>query len=188
MTVVRLLLALFFTNWLFYLFTIHVKPLHPDGSGGLGALGHLLWASVGIMLWEALLLSAAWLARNLYWFSYPEMVLLGAIYIVLTPALLIGWLLLPHRVMLKARVRTLQPMADEFEQTLMQSSTGAEHDTPTLVAQTRRLAVLKQRYDLVRDTFPIWPLEVGAASRLVVTAILPVLLPLVLQLLALLIK
>ncbi len=187
MSVVRLLLALFFTNWLFYLFTIQVKPLHPDGSGGLGALGRILWVSVGIMLWEALLLSAAWLSRNLNWFSSPEMILLSTIYVTLTPALLIGWLVFPHRVMVRARDEVLQPLADEYQHALMQSLSSVEHDTRTIVAETRRLAPLKQRYDLVRSTFPTWPLEIDALGRLVVTVILPLLIPLIASLISLVI-
>ena len=185
MSVARLLLALFFTNWLFYLFTIKVKPLHPDGSGGLGALGRILWVSVGIMLWEALLLSTAWLSRNLHWFSIPEMILLGAIYVTLTPALFIGWLVFPHRVMVRARDEVLQPLADEYQQALMQCLSSVEHDTRTIVAETRRLATLKQRFDLVRGAFPIWPLEVNALSRIVATVAIPLLLPFIASLIPL---
>jgi len=39
---------------------------------------------MALMLWEALLVVAAVLARNLAWFSLPEMLLLGSIYLVLT--------------------------------------------------------------------------------------------------------
>lgn len=188
MSVVRLLLALVFTNWLFYLFTIQVKPLHPDGSGGLGSLGRILWISVVIMLWDALLFSAGLISSNLRWFSLPEMFLLSAIYLALTPSLLIGWLVFPHQVMLKARDEALQPLADEFRQALVQSMSLAEHNTRKIVAVTNHLVALKQRYDLVRDTFPTWPLEINKVSRLVLTAILPTLLPLILPLMASLIS
>lgn len=179
MSVVRLLLAWVFTNWLFYLFPIQVKPLHPDGSGGLGALGRILWVSVGIMLWEAFLLIATWLAQNLHWLGPPEMILLGAIYVVLTPSLFIGWLVFPHRVMVRVRDEALQPIADEFQQALIQSMSSAERDMRTVVAGTRRLAALKQRYDLVCDTFPTWPLEISVLSRVGVTVILPIVLSLI---------
>src|SRR5258708_26960285 len=56
MSVVRLLLAVVFTNWLFYLFTLQVKPFPSDGSCGLWALGRLLWVSFGIILCDSLLL------------------------------------------------------------------------------------------------------------------------------------
>ena len=184
MSVVRLLLAVVFTNWLFYLFTLQVKPLHSDGSGGLGALGRLLWISVGIMLWEALLLSATWLSRNLHWLSFPEMLLLGAMYVILTPALLLGWLVFPHRVMVRARDEALQPLVDEFQQALTQSLLSVEHDIRSAIAGTRQLAALKQRYDLVRDTFPTWPLEISALGRVGVTVVLPLMLPLITSLIS----
>lgn len=184
-SVVRLLLTLIFTNWLFYHFTLQIKPLHPDGAGGLGAMGRLLWASIGIMLWEALLLVASILSRNLYWLSPWDMILLGAIYVVLTPALLVGWLIFPHRVMVKTRDEMLQGLADEYQQTIIQSLSSAEYDTRSLVAGTRRLTALKQRYDLLRDAFPIWPLETNMLSRIVITVILPIILPIITSLITL---
>jgi len=185
LSIARLLLALIFTNWLFFTFTIHIKPLHPDGSGGLGGLGRLLWLSVLIMFWDALFLSTAIFSIAKSLFSPLEMVLLAAIYLALTPSLLLGWLLFPHQVMVSARDEALQPLADEFEQALIQSLSSTERDTRALVAGTRRLAVLKQRYDLVRDTFPTWPVEISTISRLVVTVIFPLILALLTSLITL---
>ncbi len=178
-SVIRLLLALIFTNWLFYSFKLQIKPLHADGAGGLGAMAQLLWASIGIMLWEALLLLASVLSRNLLWLSLSEMILLGAIYITLTPALLIGWLIFPHRMMVKARDELLQPLTDEYQQALLQSLSSHEHDTRSLISGTRRLTALKQRYDLLRNTFPTWPLETNTLNRIGVTVILPLILPII---------
>jgi hypothetical protein len=115
------------------------------------------------------------------------MFLLGAIYIALTPTLLIGWLVLPHQVMVKARDTVLQPIADEFQQALTESMSSVKPDTRTVAAGTRRLTALKERYDLVYNTFPVWPLGISAVNRLVVTVILPVLLPLILPSIAALI-
>ncbi|MBA2679798.1 MAG: hypothetical protein H0U76_15555 [Ktedonobacteraceae bacterium] len=185
MSVLRILLALIFTNWLFYRFSLQVRPLHPDGAGGLGAMGNLLWMSVGIMLWEALLLVASVLSRNLIWLSLSEMILLGAIYIALTPALLIGWLLFPHAMMVKARDEMLRPLTDAYQQAFLQSLSSHEYDTRSLVSATRRLTALKQRYDLVHDAFPVWPLETGTLSRIAVTVILPLLLPILTSLITL---
>lgn len=185
MSVIRLLLALLFTNWLFSHFPLQVKPLHPDGAGGLGAMGHLLWASVGIMLWEVLLLVASVLSRNLIWLSLSEMILLGAIYVALTPALLIGWLLFPHYIMVKTRDEMLQPLTDQYQHALLQSLSSNEDDTRNLVSGMRRLTALKQRYDLVHDTFPVWPLEMSALSRIGVTVILPLLIPILTSLITL---
>ncbi len=185
MSVIRLVLALIFTNWLFSRFALQVKPLHPDGAGGLGAMGYLLWTSVGILLWEVLLLVASVLSRNLIWLSLWEMILLGAIYIVLTPALLIGWLLFPHHLMVKTRNELLQPLAEQYQQALLHSLSSHEYDTRSLVSRTRHLTALKQQYDLVHESFPIWPLETRALRRLGVTVIVPLLLPLLTSLITL---
>jgi hypothetical protein len=184
-SVIRLLLSLIFINWLFAGFTLQIKPLHPDGAGGLGTLSHLLWASISIMLWEALLLLASVLARNLSWLSFSEMILLGAIYITLTPALLIGWLIFPHAMMVKSRDELLQPLTDEYQQALLQSLSINTHDTRSLVSTTRRLTVLKQRYDLLHDSFPTWPMETSTFNRIGATVVLPLILPIVTSLITL---
>jgi hypothetical protein len=184
-SVVRLLLTLIFTNWLFSKFTLHIKPLHPDGAGGLSVMAPLLWTSVGLMLWEAVLLLASFLSRSLFWLSFSEMILLAAIYVTLTPALLIGWLIFPHRVMVRTRDELLQPLTDEYQQALLQSLSSNEYDTRTLVSGTRHLSALKQRYDLLRDTFPTWPLEIHTLNRIGVTIVLPLILPIITSLITL---
>ncbi len=49
LNVARLLVILVFTNWLFHLYTIHLNPLDPDGSAGLGKLGTMLSISMLLM-------------------------------------------------------------------------------------------------------------------------------------------
>ncbi len=188
MSVVRLLLSLVFTNWLFYRFTILINPLHPDGSGGLGALGRLLWISVLIMFLDALLLSIGFLSSNLSLISPFEIFLLALIYVGLTPSLLVGWLLLPHRVMVKARDEALLPLTDQFRETFQKTLPSAADDTATIVAGTSRLLALKDRFNLVQEMFPTWPVEAQNLRRLVATGSLPVLLPLLLPLVPLVIE
>ncbi len=84
MSITRLLLALIFTNWLFYRFKILIKPLHPDGSGGLGVLGSLLWISVLTMFWDALFLSTVILSIAKSLITPLEIFLLAGIYVALT--------------------------------------------------------------------------------------------------------
>jgi len=182
LSMMRLLLTLVFTSWLFSLLKVQIKPLHPDGSGGLGALGRILWISIIIMLWDALLLGAALLSNNMYWFSPLEMILIGTIYVTLTPSLLIGWLGFPHWIMVRARDEALRPLADEFQKALMQATLSINEDTSSIQTNTDRLLEIKRCYDLVYSTFPTWPLKINAASRLVVTALLPAVFPLFLPL------
>lgn len=179
MSVVRLLLTLVLTNTLFTHFKLQVKPPHSDGAGGLAILGSLLGLCVSIMLWVALLIVIGVISQNLSKLSTSEIVLLGAVYLTLTPALLLGWLIFPHQMMVKEREEMLQPLTDEYQRTLLQSLQTSASDTRGGVAQTRQLVALKQRYELVRDSFPTWPLETSTLSRIGVTVLLPLLFPLI---------
>ncbi|GHO81871.1 hypothetical protein KSD_96420 [Ktedonobacter sp. SOSP1-85] len=179
MSVIRLVLALIFVNRLFYLFKLQIKPALADGSGRLRSLERLLWLCVSIMLWVAILLAAMILGRNVGGLTFPEVFLLGAIYILLIPTLLIGWLIFPHRMMVKARDEALQPLAIEYQQALMLSLSPKTQDTQGVAAEILHLETLKKRYDLVYNSFSVWPLETHTLSSAGVTVILPVILPLI---------
>jgi hypothetical protein len=171
--IVRLLAVLVFTNRLFHLFYIRVNPLHPDGCAGLGVLGRLLTVSVLI----ATALGAAWvwafLSVGIQSFSRLENVVLSACYLVFTPLLLVGWLASPHRAMREARDATLQPLADEFQRAIAQAVPSAQDDAAAIKASTDRLAEIKRRYELLRDSFPVWPMRTQPLRSLVATAVLP---------------
>jgi hypothetical protein len=174
--IVRLLVVLVFTNRLFHLFHIRVNPLHPDGCAGLGVLGRLLTVSVLIATAlgaAAVGMSISLLSTGIHPLSRLENVILGAGYVVFTPLLLIGWLASPHRAMKKARDATLQPLADEFQRAIAQAVPSAQDDAAAIKADTDRLAELKRRYELLRDSFPIWPIRIQLLRSLVATAILP---------------
>jgi hypothetical protein len=174
--IVRLLVVLVFTNRLFHLFYIRVNPLHPDGCAGLGVLGRLLTVSVLIATAlgaAAVGMSISLLSTGIHPLSRLENVILGAGYVIFTPLLLIGWLASPHRAMKEARDATLQPLADEFQRAIAQAVPSAQDDAAAIKADTDRLAGLKRRYELLRDSFPIWPIRIQLLRSLVATAILP---------------
>jgi hypothetical protein len=89
--------------------------------------------------------------------------------------LAIAWLAVPHHVMLQARNEHLKPITEEYEQVLMETRPAGDEQTAHIVAGTERLSALKQRYELVRDTFPTWPLQVVEMRRLTVALLLPAL-------------
>lgn len=181
--IMRIVVTFVAINWLLWTFTVRVKPLHPDGSGGLGILTKLMWISIAMLLWDALLLYSGLISQNISVFSSFEISLLGVIYIALVPLVLLGWTLLPHLAMVKARDSYLQPMANELYQLLTQNmhapneDTETIHapneDTETMKATTDRLNELERRINFVRTTFPTWPVELQALGRLIVALILP---------------
>jgi hypothetical protein len=50
LSVLWLLSMVVATNRLFHVFTIQIKPLHADGSGGLNLLNRFLWMGVALMM------------------------------------------------------------------------------------------------------------------------------------------
>ncbi|SRR6266568_6151844 len=178
---IRLLIALVFVNWLFRSFTIRVNPLHPDGAGGLGVMRHILWISAGIIFGTTLTFYQTIQIENAngIFTSALDLVVLIAAYIVLTTSLLLGWLFLPHQVMVKARNAALQPLADEFQRVMAQNEQFAGEDFHTFKANNELLHEIRKRYQLFRDTFPTWPLELQEVRGLIAALSLPALISLV---------
>ena len=168
----RVIVLLIFVNRLFFLFNIRVRPLHADGSGGLAALGLMWWMSAALLFVTAMFLFAVpgHLSARL---SLLEIIGVTIGYLTIVIILAIGWLALPHHVMIQARNEHLKPITEEYERVLIETRPTADEETAHIVAGTERLSAVKQRYELVRDTFPTWPLQVVEMRRLAVALLLP---------------
>jgi len=162
LAVAWLIAGLLFSNRLFKRFKFHLTPLHPDGCAGLGQMENALWmsailiATLGI---AALVMNGAFLTGTFTLFSLGEAIVIGLIYLALIPTLLLGWTLIPHQVMVDGCNEVLQPLADTFKTTI---NTGAPRDNEAsadIKEDTDRLAELKRRYELLQDTFPLWPTQ-----------------------------
>ncbi len=157
-----LISGLIFSNKLFNRFHFHLTPLHPDGCAGLGQMENALWISailIALIGIAALVMNGAFLTGTFTLFSLSEAITIGLIYIALIPTLLLGWTLIPHRVMVAGANEVLQPLADTFK-TNISAGTPAEGEASAAIKEdTDRLAELKRRYDLLQDTFPLWPTQ-----------------------------
>jgi hypothetical protein len=185
--VVRLLVTLVFTNILFHEYQINVNPLSPDGYAGLGLLDTMLAISTGLLVTlgiAALVMNSSFLLGNDNIISRTEAVCLAIGYLALVPTLVFGWIILPHETMLDARNKALQPLADEFEALLNQTTPKPTDDTNAITAGTDRLNALKARYDLVQSVYPIWPTTLQKVRNYLATLILPVVIPIVIPLLS----
>ncbi len=179
MSIIHLSISMLFVNRLFS-HDIHVKPLHPDGCGGLGVMHRILWITVAIILattltfFETIEISVA----NNIPSSPLDAVMLTAAYLILTPSLLAGWLVLPHYWMLKARQVALLPLANEFQHLVNNSQLVMQKDTSQILADTDRLSAIKRHYDMLSGIFPTWPVEIGQLCNMIAALSLPVLIPL----------
>lgn len=160
---------------IFHYFTINVFPWHPDGSCGLGVLRPLLWISQAMFL-AGLCFVISFSSRTTD-HVYAFVLLVG--YLIVFPAMLTIWLILPHREMVRTRNRHLQAIADELDRTLQAAGASLTESTEAIVQETERLAALQKRYDQVTGSFPTWPLWISAIKRLGFTLFLPLLTSLV---------
>ena len=169
---VRLVLVAISLNRVFSSFTIKVSPLHPDGSGGLGALRQLLWLSTAMLI-AGLCLIALHSSRGID-HVYIIVLLFGDL--ILFPAMLTVWLALPHREMIRARDVHLQPIVDEYDKTLQETGASITEPTAAIAERTERLVTLQKHYNQVKGSFPTWPIEISFVSKLGLTLFLPLLL------------
>jgi hypothetical protein len=187
LVVARLVMTAITTHRLFRAFTIRVKPLHPDGSGGLGLFNHFLWIIIPLMIVIGCGI-AGW--GSIFSRGVDRVLLLSDIlFYLLAASLLLGtWIVLPHQTMVQARNKLLQPLTDEYERALGEMMSGGMSDLAEINEGTERLVALRKRYEEVRDSFPIWPIEIMQLRGLVTLLILPVLLSLLPLLLDLFMK
>jgi hypothetical protein len=128
-------------------------------------------------------MNSSFLLENNNVFSRVEAIFLGIGYIVLAPALLIGWLILPHQVMQQAHDDALRQVSDQFPDALASVGVTANEDANAIKAGTDRLSELKRRYDFIDQTFPTWPVEIQSVRRLFATISIPALIPILIPLL-----
>lgn len=174
---VWLLMIAITTHRLFRTFTVRVKPLHPDGSGGLGLFNRLLWIATPLVVIAGCAAPAFWGSAS----SQSDRILIlgDVVFYLLAAALpLRAWLALPHQAMVQARNKLLQPLTNEYEQTLGEMLSGDRGNVAVITEGTERLAALRKSYEEVRDSIPTWPIEIVQLRGLVTLLILPVLLTL----------
>lgn len=169
---IKRLLALLWLNRLFRNFKALVHPLHPDGAGGLGALGNLAikysWIAVSIGAIAAtvtivrIVIGAGWI--------HLDLLILFALYIALVPIFLIIPLWSAHEAMANARNEVLIEVSSEFEKTILRQE-NVEVKSDSEIAE--KLKELKARYELIKETYPTWPISLAVLRRFSITASLP---------------
>lgn len=168
----RFLAGLVYSHRLFRSFEIRVNPLHPDGSAGMAAIGRML--TISVLLATAVgAIAVADLLTGSHPFLRLETWVLGAVYLVSLPLLFLGWLWSPHRAMVAARDEALSPLAAEFLRSIPTAASSVHEDAETIKANTDRIVEIKRQYELLAETFPVWPIRTAALNRLVVTSLLP---------------
>jgi hypothetical protein len=161
-------------------FEIRISPLHPDGVGGLGAIGQLLTGSALIAtifgaVSAGMIIASQ--ATNRAPFQRAETIALLILYTLLLPLLFAFWLWAPHQAQLRARGKALQPLTDEYQRALAETLPTPEAGAEALEKRTKRLEAIQAQYKLIKLSFPVWPLPAEQLTRLTAITSLPAISP-----------
>jgi hypothetical protein len=183
---IRFVISLRFTSELFHAFPVRLNPLHPDGCGGVGAIGRLLTHSVLVAVMIAM--GAAGMAfvasaSGVKVLERPETWLLGIGYLITIPALFVGWLAEPHRAMKAARDVALHRLSEQFTRAMSETMSSSCEDSATIKASTDRLTEMARQCGFLKATIPVFPVRMDAARWLLLTSLAPVVTSLLLRLL-----
>jgi hypothetical protein len=152
---------------------LDVKPLAPDGSGGLEELGRVITGlalyALSMGLWMAIQNGIAlplWNNKGREWTEISGGLVLNGILLLMVYSVLVYFLLIMpawriRRVMLKSRDIQLNRVSDEFVRVL-----GDTEPDPR-----RRLSLmvgLRREHDMIKDTFPAFPFTVPRLRLLTV--------------------
>ena len=176
LAIMRLVIGLVFAWLLFQNCRLELNPLDEDGSAGLAPVGELFTFTMvvsTILGFIALGMSLALLAVGISPFSFLETYGLFLLYAALLPTSVVVLLWLPHRVMLRARARFLQPLRDELARTLAQMGRVQAGGLDELKVGNEYVAELRRRYDLVEGMIPTWPLRLPVIRGLSISALIP---------------
>ncbi len=163
---------------------LEVKPLSPDDAGGLSKLASLAITLTYPMAVVGVMLAMQFIKENTS--PSPHNILL---LIPFAPVFL-SFFFLPllgvHRAMSAAKEKYLQEFADLFDD--VQADFLREIRRPSRdLAEFSRLEIsmrgLSETYDRIAK-MPVWPFEISTLYRLFTVVLIPVLIPLVLDVLA----
>ena len=176
LTLGRIFVGIPFIGRFFRSFKIQINPLSPDGAGGIGFVGQMLVTSA--LIATAFGVAATGLVYiNLAAGNKPlgrmEIIILGLVYLVLTPFLFYSLLWSPHRALIKAREDALKPLAEEYQQVSMQDIHSKKKNVDAIKSKTDHLIEIKRQYQLIEETFPVWPLDIRSLRSLLATSVLP---------------
>lgn len=169
---------------------VHLQPLHPDRCGGLWIVGRMF----SLMLDVAALFGAAALCLGVALaalhqapldpYRHPELALMALVYLALLPSAFLNLLWLPHKLMEHHRTELLKPVARAFDAAIDAAKPSPADDAARLRAKADSLSEIARQLRMLDEASPVWPLRMKRLGPAVVTAVLPVAVPVVTALLS----
>jgi hypothetical protein len=182
LSIIRIGVVSLFVSRLARSFEFDVKPLHPDGCGGFQQIGYLftrlvqLAAVLGLtVVGMAIALGATGTnpAYRVEWW------VLGLVYLVLLPMLVIAFLLVPHQTMAEARSRRVRPVAERFAACVLKARPVDGDSAFQIYKKTLSLSQIALQVRTLNEAYPVWPIRVVGLQQATATALLPIIVPVV---------
>lgn len=188
------LLLLFYTTFsiiwlsrLFKDFTTFVRPLYPDRAGGLASLGNFtlrlsyIIALVGVML-VVTPITRNYVVLGTVQFRWTTELLTGLIaYVIAAPIVFFAPLGVAHEAMRKAKHQQLLKIAKQFDEVYENLQEGLDDKPSNLEHHSRVLKELQELHKMT-SKFPVWPFNLENVTRFLTAYVLPIVVPLVLEL------
>lgn len=163
-------LTIYWLRRLFGTFAIDVRPLHPDGAGGLAPLGTFtlmlsyVISLVGIVL-VVTPLTRHYASEGGFEFRWTAELVAGlAAYVVAAPVVFFAPLAVAHTAMRDAKDALLLQIARRFEAEYDAVQRGLGDDLGGLEDGLQRLKSLQTLHHTTAE-FPVWPLNIGSLAR-----------------------
>jgi hypothetical protein len=164
---------------------LHIQALHPDNCGGLWIVGRMFNLTLnvaavfgGVTLCLGFALDALDQAA-LTPYRRPELYLMALFYLCLLPSAFLNLLWLPHKLMEHRRSELLKSVAGGFDAAIDTAGHSSPDDAERLRAKADSLSAIVRHVRLLDEISPKWPLRMKRLGPVVVTAVLPVAVPLV---------
>jgi hypothetical protein len=174
------ILSIYWLRKLFRCFNMKVRPLHPDGAGGLAPLGQYtlslsyLIALVGILL-VVTPITRNYVVMGVIQFRWtPELVIAMIAYLAAAPIVFFAPLSVAHAAMDDAKSELLLQIARRFDSEYdhIQSMLN-ENDISSMKKRLKNLKEL-QRLHKTTDDFPVWPFNSSNLTRFGTTYLSPI--------------
>ena len=186
-------LSIFWLKELFGNFAINIRPLYPDRAGGLASLGGFtlklsyMIALIGMIL-VVTPVTRNYVAVGTVQFRWTPELLAGlVVYAIAAPIVFFAPLSVAHNAMRKAKHQLLLYIAQRFDAEYGDIHTVLEDDLDKLEHRSKVLAELENLHKMT-STFPVWPFNVENITRFGTAYVLPLLVPLLVELSGLLIN
>ncbi len=157
-------------------------PLHPDHCGGMGGLGKI---ASRVVILAAII--AMWMVIYAYYptlngggLQVVTMAILGVVYSILAPVILLLQIVPPHRSMVAYRYKLLEDISAKIQTSLMCVVDDIDAgDIGALAKESEEVKKLTELQAQVANMLPTWPISLRVLRGISVPAISPIVLSLI---------